>query len=329
MKKRIIFIIITISIISSLFITNTLGHVNKAKNELNIKEENDVEAQWYFLPSYENYAPSGLPDFDQRQQKDWNYLDKIPYSFCGPASLANVLWWFDSKNSEQAGFPGDGNDTYSLVRKYHSNDLPGFFADDHDFNNVNDVNTPWIQKKNNIELIEKIAWYSNINWFKTPFISRAGMIPLQMKFGLKRILLDSHLFFNYKIRIYHRPSFSLIYDSIKNNKGVVLQLALYVPGLNEKGYGFGHYVSVAGVNRYGGIALSDPYYDIDNPLEKKEDYTNHNNASNVSHDKYYISYDSPFQIFSDWWLPDYPMDEGALIFSAIIISQNNFRFFRR
>jgi hypothetical protein len=44
---------------------------------------------WYYLPSYPNYSPSGLPDFDQRQNSTWKR--GFIWSFCGPVALANIF----------------------------------------------------------------------------------------------------------------------------------------------------------------------------------------------------------------------------------------------
>jgi hypothetical protein len=43
--------------------------------------------EWYWKPDT-TIAPSGMPDFDQNQD-DWD-------SYCGPAAVANCLWWFDA-----------------------------------------------------------------------------------------------------------------------------------------------------------------------------------------------------------------------------------------
>ena len=123
---------------------------------------------WYWKPAYPNYAPSGMPDFSQRQDT-WQtifpgpngtiessvagddvynaannviapgancQLESTPvgddiarWSFCGPTAVANCLWWFDSKFADPAGTPGDGVDDFSLVEGYSS-------LDDHEPNNV-------------------------------------------------------------------------------------------------------------------------------------------------------------------------------------------------
>ncbi len=42
---------------------------------------------WYWKPDT-THAPSGMPDFDQNQDQ-WQ-------SYCGPAAVANCLWWYDA-----------------------------------------------------------------------------------------------------------------------------------------------------------------------------------------------------------------------------------------
>ncbi|MCJ7571733.1 MAG: hypothetical protein MUO82_07635, partial [Candidatus Thermoplasmatota archaeon] len=116
---------------------------------------------WYWKPSYPDYAPKGMPDFDQAQ-KNWKVifpgnngilnsvpagddiissdgkriapgnncnLETIPtgddvaqFGFCGPVALANCFWWFDSIFECKPGQPGDGKDTFSLVKDYGAGD---------------------------------------------------------------------------------------------------------------------------------------------------------------------------------------------------------------
>jgi hypothetical protein len=48
-------------------------------------------SSWYWKPDRPDQrhpAPSGMPDFDQNQDK-WE-------SYCGPTAVANCLWWFDA-----------------------------------------------------------------------------------------------------------------------------------------------------------------------------------------------------------------------------------------
>jgi hypothetical protein len=84
---------------------------------------------WYYKPSYIDYAPSGMPDFNQMQDNWINPL--IGWSWCGPVSVANSLWWLDSKFEPNPVSPPAINDHFPLVVSYS----PGMW-DDHDSRNV-------------------------------------------------------------------------------------------------------------------------------------------------------------------------------------------------
>jgi hypothetical protein len=61
----------------------------------NVTAESIIPPGPYYKPSYPDYAPSGMPDFDQKQD---NWLSGgVGWTWCGPVSVANSLWWFDSK----------------------------------------------------------------------------------------------------------------------------------------------------------------------------------------------------------------------------------------
>jgi len=48
----------------------------------------------YWKPSYPHYAPSGMPDFNERQD-GWNSTGA--WTWCAPTAVANSLWWMDSR----------------------------------------------------------------------------------------------------------------------------------------------------------------------------------------------------------------------------------------
>lgn len=114
---------------------------------------------WYWKPPYPNYAPSGMPDFDMKQNTwkaiypgpngvidaavsgddvydDFNEMigpgpdckldtepsldDYADWCFSGPAAVANCLWWFDSKFGDPDGYPGDMEDRFALVEGYYA-----------------------------------------------------------------------------------------------------------------------------------------------------------------------------------------------------------------
>ncbi|MFE3845297.1 hypothetical protein ACFL1L_00355 [Thermoplasmatota archaeon] len=311
-------------IISLIFIPMSM-----AKNEEDESQINSINKEcnsylehigdWYFLPGYPNYSPNGIPDFDQRQDDTWR--NNFRWSFCGPAALANIIWWFDSKNSDPKGFVGDGIDNYTLVQNFNppGNPEPGPFLDDHNYNNVNDIETSWVKYSNSGELIERLASYVNIYWHKIPFFTVSGTDRFQLSFGAKKWIKDAGLENDYKIENIFRPSFSLIDERVRNNDGIILRLGYYLPSFPILfPLIFLHYVTVAGINSNGYIAVSDPEWDIANP---SSDPTLHNNPSIVSHDIYEVDFSSPYPQISSWWIPSFERHRRVLVIAAIIISE--------
>jgi len=78
----------------------------------------------FWKANFTDYAPSGMPDFDQKQDlwKDaWG-----EWTWCAPVAVANSLWWMDSRYETSTTPPPTINDTFPLVTNY----TPGI--DDHD-----------------------------------------------------------------------------------------------------------------------------------------------------------------------------------------------------
>jgi hypothetical protein len=149
------------------YIGSCTSEINK--NNINIAA-NIIDDEWYWYPTFENYAPNGMPDFDQKQN---NWKDPVyqGWTFCGAVSVANIFWYLDSFHSNQIGYPGDGADIFPLVLNNHAQGEPnpGPITDDHNFNNVNDLTSSW-DHQNQIfgnELIERIAWYVDTNGCRT------------------------------------------------------------------------------------------------------------------------------------------------------------------
>jgi hypothetical protein len=280
---------------------------------------------WYYLPTYPNYAPCGMPDFDEEQQESWLREDGWPL-FCGAAAVANVFWWFDSKHEDTNGYPGDGIDSYPLVKDYNAPipPNPGPYSDDHNFNNANDNRTAFNRFKRGGELVERIGWYTsrllffNLTW-KSPILSGFGDL-LSVIFGIKRFLRDAGLQNDYKVKFIIKPNFSDINTYVRNNNGVILVIGNYVSEHKPlPNFSWGHYVAIAGINPNGQIALSDSIRDKTNtslnPIE-------HNDASIVSHDIWNVSFDTPAPLMSSWWLPEYLPWGAVIVHGAIIISEN-------
>jgi hypothetical protein len=276
-----------------------------------VKKTSSSESDgWYYLPAYPNYSPQGLPDFDQKQD-NWKAHNGIYrligglWNFCAPTSLANIFWWFDSKHEDPNGYPGDGIDSYPLVYDLNapSTPTPGPNTDDHNFNNVNDMQTRWRLGRGGKELIESLAWYCNTNFCQYPLLRlSAGTWAKHLEQGANQWIEDAELQDHYRVEAIWNPDFSLIVQRIQNNSGVMLNLLLYNSDALFFETFLGHYVAVAGINPNGSLALSDPFQNEANPTPNAQE---HNDANVVSYDIYSVNFTSPFPDKASWWIPEY------------------------
>ena len=297
----------------------------KISNKENMNQlEKQIDDNWHYLPSYSNYAPNGLPDFDQKSQNDWK-TRLIIWSFCAPTSLANIFWWFDSKNSDPNGIPGDGIDNYPLVKNLNVADpqIPGPNSDDHNLNNVNIRATKSVSGKPAGELIEQLSWYVNHNNKRTRFGFKGwgGTKISDLKEGIEMWLEDAGLEDDFKIEDKFRPRFSYVCQKVQENCGVIILFHFNIPFFRIfKKMISGHYVSVAGVNQNDGyIALSDPYLNVQNPDPTPDE---HRDAAVVSHDIYKIESTQPNVLKASWWCPGYGFTGGYVTY-ALVISEVN------
>jgi len=280
---------------------------------------------WYFKSGYENYAPSGMPDFDQKQDNWTNAMGN--WTFCGPVAVANCFWWFDSKYANQSGIPGDGWDNFPLVRDYNESTPlnPGPSTDDHAFDNVDDVNTPWPTglppvlppfpgvPAQGAELIERLAWCMDTDGMRTGS-AHNGTNVKDMQACIDNWLNDTGLEnFLYEHTV-KNASFEYIEEEIERSQDVILLLGFWENQSGEWKRIGGHYVTCAGVdspNRT--IAISDPFFDnaeaggpgrVPVPHPYPHGPTVHNDAQYVSHDYYYVAPGSPSPGGIEY-IPDY------------------------
>jgi len=278
------------------------------------------DPEWVFKNEYDNHAPSGMPDFDQKQD---NWENAGQWSFCGPTAVANCLWWFDSKYANQTGTPGDGWDNFSLVRDYNETPPlnPGPNWDDHAFDNVNDLGTVWpaagappalppftpgpqpqppLTVPRWGELVERLAWYVNTDGVKSG--NHSGTKVLDMEQGINDWLNDTGQDNLLYVHVEKAPNATWIKNEVVKCEDVILLLGFWQLNETWKRIG-GHYVTTAGVNYSANacmLALSDPYFDnnvtgngpgrhhpSNHPLIYLPDY--HNDAQYVSHDFYLVS----------------------------------------
>jgi Bacterial Ig domain len=204
------------------------------------KTDNAAEGRgWYWKPSYPNYAPQGLPDFNQQQDR-WKKISPGPngvldstvagddvinvtgqyiapgpdcylnstatgddieeWIFCGPVAVANCFWWFDSKYADPHGIPGDGDDQFSLVQDYGA-------GDDH-----TPANAPL--------LIENLARAMNTTEKGTTDIN-------DMQNAIVDWFNTTGLTDKFTIQTYDQPEFSFIESEIERSQNVILLLGSY------------------------------------------------------------------------------------------------------
>ena len=125
---------------------------------------------WYMKAPYPDYAPSGMPDFDQRQWGTYIWQDAAgQWSHCGPVAVANSLWWLDSEFEPNTIPPPTVIDNYPLVQAYG-----GPPWDDHDPQNV-----PY--------LVEHLAYLMDTDGLRTR-IAHLGTDVFDMQAGITHYL---------------------------------------------------------------------------------------------------------------------------------------------
>ena len=244
----------------------------------------------YYKLGYPDYAPKGVPDFDQKQN-GW-YIGAPPtqsWTYCGPVALANCFWWFDSKfepNPQDPrpfypapGGPGNWNDGYPLVQSYEPT---GALWDDHDTNNV-------------VPFIDSLALYC-FTGSVTP-----GTLVSDLAGGAQNWLNARGLGSSYTVNLLPVDGSSASFDYLKEqvlaSQNVILLLGFWQEqaGLYCERVG-GHYVTIAGVCTDpldSAFCISDPYLDKN---EGSHGATIHNDADYISgphgtkhHDRYDVT----------------------------------------
>ncbi len=273
---------------------------------------------WFFKGwpgGYEDYAPHGIPDFDQRQNgtgayAPWNWTNPYPPvgqpSFCGPTAIANSLWWLDSQFEPNPVPPPTISDNFPLVESYNPD-----VWDDHDPQNV-----PY--------LIEDLAFLMDTNGIQSGD-QHCGTEVHVMEDGIEEYLRIKELDWKFYEHTVKMPTYELIVEEVKKSQDVTLLLGFWQQEPTGVWYRTGgHYVTVAGVDPSNmKIAFSDP---IDNAAEWPQgaghvapppnphmgnpmhSFTLHNNASYVSHDIYAVNPTSPSPGgiigLDDYWFAD-------------------------
>ncbi len=200
-----------------------------------------------------DYAPSGMPDIDQKQDGWRAAQGEGPWTYCGPAAVANSLWWFDSKFEPAPQPPTVLNDNYPLVWSYNPD-----VWDDHDPRNVDDPSTP---PSPNGELVEDLAFRMDTDGLRTGSAHRGTEVH-DMRDAVIRYLVDHGLWGKYSVTLVKAPEFDWVRREVLRSEDVVLLIGFWqMQGDAWRRIG-GHYVTAAGVDTQGpALAVSDPYVD--------------------------------------------------------------------
>ena len=253
----------------------------------------------YWKPEYPDYAPSGMPDFDQKQDGWFDPMSQpTKWTFCGPVAVANSLWWLDSEFEPGKFPPSTISDGFGLVSAYGQ-------WDDHNANNVQ----PLVNDLAGLMLTSPIT----------------GTEVHNMKQGIDQYLTNKGMHNYFYTHLYKQPTFEEVEIEVEKCQDVVLLLGFWQYDTAMGGwYRFGgHYVTVAGINSSTlQVALSDPYADTAEPPPHGKGMpgrvlpqpphphppvppdTVHNDALFVSQDMYWAAMGSPSP-GGLWGFPDY------------------------
>jgi len=262
--------------------------------------EEEVPEEWYWKPgNWTDYALSGMPDFDQKQD-GWFDPAGGKWTYCGPVAVANSLWYFDSREEPFPVPPPAINDNYGLVTSYN----PGVW-DDHSPLNVE-------------PLVNDLAARMGTN-------PSFGTNVYDMQMGIEDYLIYTGYADDYYEVTVPMPDFEWIEAEVERCEDVILLLGFWQWDGGWYRFG-GHYVTCAGVNSYTWqLGISDPYFDnaeatgvgiVLPPSPPHPPYphgpTVHNDTWYVSHDVYSVAPSpSPGGI---WGLPEYAADKDLLEF---------------
>ena len=246
-----------------------------------------MQTSWVWKPPYADYAPSGVPDFDQKQWGTHNWTNPFPpvgtWSYCGPVAVANSMWWLDSEYEPNPD-PSIINDGFPLVTAYGA-------WDDHDAQNVP-------------PLVEDLAFLMDTNGQRFGHIMQCGTEVHEMTMALNEYIYRQGLDWKFYVHLQKAPDFLWIEREIEKCQDVVLLLGFWQfnPVTQQWVRVGGHYVTCAGVDSPNWmLAVSDPYIDAAEMGLTKGTVlpppphphtgppeTVHNDAAYVSHDVYTV-----------------------------------------
>jgi hypothetical protein len=260
-----------------------------------------ASSQWqgYVKSSFPDYALSGMPDFDEKQDA-WG-PGAGAYTWCAPVAVANSLWWLDSKYESLFNPAPVPPPTISD----HFNLVPAFGPwDDHDPRNVD-------------PLVHTLAVLMDTDGL-TSGGDHVGTRWTDIQQGIQKYLTMQGMAGLFEVHNSSFPTFNWIDNQTEQCQGVELCLEFYqqiapgvwsnssmtIPSLEN-----GHCVTLAGVNATlnpGEVLISDPYQDAFEagtaPRGGREPVPHpYPHLATVHNDTQYVSQDA-YQV-TDWLGP--------------------------
>lgn len=205
---------------------------------------------WYIKPPFPDYATNGMPDFDQKQDA-WGPGQGI-YTWCGPVSVADSLWWLDSEYESLFNPapvpPPTISDNFPLVAAYGQ-------WDDHDAQNVD-------------PLVKNLAFLMDTDGLRTGD-GHTGTRWQDMATGISMYLAQQGMTGMFEVHSAEFPEFPWIEAEIERCQDVELFLefwqftgSTWIRLYDNPSLEFGHFIASAGVNSSTSqLLISDPWQD--------------------------------------------------------------------
>lgn len=205
----------------------------------------------YIKPAYPDYAPSGMPDFDEKQDQ-WG-PGQGTYTWCVPVAVANSLWWLDSKYESILNPaphpPPTISDHFNLVTSY----IQGLM-DDHDSSNVD-------------PLVRNLAFLMDTDGQQS-HDGHTGTRWTDIQRGIQQYLIQQGVAGMFEVHNSSFPTFEWIENETElcQDVEVILEFWQLTPQgwqtITNPSLEFGHCVTSAGVNSTASqLLISDPWQD--------------------------------------------------------------------
>jgi len=227
---------------------------------------------WAALDGAVDFAPEGMPDFDQRQPGWASPIEDESrprtWTHDGPVAGAAALWWLDSRAEPRAFPPPAESDGFGLV-------TPFGFWDDHATSNVR-------------PLVEALARASDTNGAAGLTPPYYGTCADDLEAALDAWLEAADVPGRYTVRRLQRPTTEQLAEAVRREQAVILLLGFWQPYRSgEWGRLGGHYVGLqAADDHVDRVRLSDPFGDRGATAVPPE---LHNRAGIVVHEDYLVA----------------------------------------